>query len=738
MGIKTDTIHLYESILDAVNFPITVTNKDMEWIFINKAVEDFLGVKRENVIGKKCSSWNAHICNTENCGITRLRNGHSDTYFEQFNGKYHVFVSYLYDENGEISGHVEVVKDITEIVNMTEQQAKAETANRAKSDFLARVSHELRTPMNAILGITEMQMQNNTLPQETQEALRKMYDSGYMLLNIINDILDLSKIEAGKLEISPVRYDVASMINDTVHLNVVRYDSKPIKLNIDVNENMPSLLFGDELRIRQILNNLLSNAFKYTDKGQITLSVNIEKTTPLALNAQEQVVLVFSVSDTGQGMTSEQVNRLFDEYIRFNMEANRTTEGTGLGMSITKHIVSMMNGQIFVESEPGKGSVFTVRLPQGYITSNVIGKDLAENLKQFHLGRAMQMKKAPQIKREYMPYGRVLIVDDVESNLYVAKGLLAPYGLSIDTVTSGFSAVDKIKDGAVYDIVFMDHFMPKMDGIEAARIMREMGYTQPIIALTANALSGQAEIFLENGFDGFISKPIDTRQLNIMLNKLIRNKYPKEVIESARRLKENLDYSKTDNVQQSLITPQLKKIFIKDAEKAIAILEKAVKNKFESGDDVQLHVINVHAMKSALANIEETELSDFALKLEQTGRDENIEKMLAETPVFIKELRSVIEKISPKEEDEEDGEQDTNYNWDLLLEKLSVIKTSCESYNKKTAKNTLAELLNEKWPHKTEEMLDTVADHLLHSNFENVVKIAEDYIFAYSAQKTSQ
>jgi FOG: CheY-like receiver len=252
-------------------------------------------------------------------------------------------------------------------------------------------------------------------------------------------------------------------------------------------------------------------------------------------------------------MTNEQMHKLFDEYTRFNLEANRTVEGTGLGMNITRQLVRMMNGEISVESEPGKGSVFTVRLPQKIVGSGVLGKESAEKVKQFNTGRTAQTNNAPQFVREYMPYGRVLIVDDVESNLYVARGLMAPYGLSIEIATSGPETIEKIKGGATYDIIFMDHFMPQMDGMEATKIIRDLGYTHPIIALTANALAGQAEMFLENGFDGFISKPIDIRQLNASLNKFIRDKYPPEVVETARRQAEKINMTKSfsEKVQPS-------------------------------------------------------------------------------------------------------------------------------------------------------------------------------------------
>jgi signal transduction histidine kinase len=289
--------------------------------------------------------------------------------------------------------HIHHSVDVTELITAKEQ---AEQSNRFKSQFLSRMSHEIRTPMNAILGITEIQLQNEILQLGTREALYKIHNSGYLLMNIINDILDLSKIEAGKLELSPVIYDVPSFINDTVYLNVMRHDSKPIQFTLHVDENIPLKLFGDELRIEQILNNLLSNAFKYTDEGEVSLSITAEY---IEQSSEPQVTLVFRIADTGRGLTAEQVDKLFDEYTRFNMEANRTTEGTGLGMSIMKHLVSMMNGEIFVESELGKGSVFTVRLPQGIVGTEVLGKEITENLKQFRTNSSPQINRAPQIIR---------------------------------------------------------------------------------------------------------------------------------------------------------------------------------------------------------------------------------------------------------------------------------------------------------------------------------------------------
>jgi CheY-like chemotaxis protein len=408
-----------------------------------------------------------------------------------------------------------------------------------------------------------------------------------------------------------------------------------------VDEGTPLDVYGDELRIKQILNNLLSNAFKYTEFGEVGLSVAAE----LADKDTDIFTLLFKVSDTGQGMSEEQIDKLFDVYTRFNMQTNRTTMGTGLGMNITKHLVDMMNGEISVESAPGKGTVFTVRLPQKRIGAAVCGAEISNQLQRLRLQRTSKIQKW-QIYREYMPYGSVLIVDDVASNLHVAKGLLLPYGLSIEIAGSGFEAIDKIKSGKVYDIVFMDHMMPKMDGMEATKIIRDMGYVHPIVALTANAVSGQAEIFMANGFDRFISKPIDTRELNAILNDLIRDRQPPEVIEAARRKSEGSAAVPISNVS---ISPEIMEAFLEDAENAISVIEKICQNS-DSITDIQLYTITVHGMKSALSNMGEAELSHFAARLEAAGQEQAEGTILSETPNFLSGLKMVIEKLKPKNE----------------------------------------------------------------------------------------
>jgi len=599
----------------------------------------------------------------------------------------------------------------------------AEQSNRAKGVFLAQMSHEIRTPMNAILGISEIQLQSNKLTPDTEEAFKGIYDSGNLLLNIINDILDFSKIEAGKMEIIPVKYNIPSMLNDTVQLNLLRYESKPLEFKLDLDGNTPLEVYGDELRIKQILNNLLSNAFKYTDKGEITLSVHSEAPVQEQGKDEKTTILVFRVSDTGQGMNEDQVARLFDEYSRFNLETNRTVTGTGLGMNIVKRLVDMMGGGIFVESETGKGTTFTVRLPQVNISPAVCGAELADNLRNFRFHSTPISNKA-QIVREYMPYGNVLIVDDVASNLYVAKGLLTPYGLRIETANNGSEAIEKIQAGNVYDIVFMDHMMPVMDGMEATKIIRSMGYTHPVIALTANAVIGQSDIFLANGFDGFISKPIDSREMNAALNRFIRDKQPREIIEATRQ-----EQRKREAENSGGDAPEIKdmsemgKYFILDAENAIKVMEEACA-KLPDAKAVDAYITAVHGMKNVLANIGEEELSTIALRLERAGKESDLAVITEETPGFTGALLVLIDKYKP--DINEDTVEITDNDMAFLREKLLEIKEACQAFDVTAAEEVLNDLRQKAWPRHVNETLDEISVHLLHGTFKKAAAVAED------------
>jgi signal transduction histidine kinase/CheY-like chemotaxis protein len=626
---------------------------------------------------------------------------------------YHAVCSPMSDEMNSLCGLIIIYYDETEIINAL---TEAVEANKAKSSFLATMSHEIRTPMNAIIGISEIALGHDDWAAETLESFEQIHSSGHSLLAIINDILDLSKIESGKLEIFPDRYDCASLINDSAQLNVTRIGSKPINFILTVSPNIPSEMTGDELRLKQIINNILSNAIKYTDKGDVHFEISCEEIP----TDSSKVNLILKVSDTGQGMNQEQIANLFNAYARFNAAKNRYTEGTGLGMNITQRLVSLMNGTIEVWSEEGSGSTFTVKLPQERYSNVNLGTKVANNLSKFQY-KSIHRFSESKLAYTPMPYGRVLIVDDIESNLYVASGLMKPYGLSIETVTSGQMAINKISGGAKYDIIFMDHMMPVMDGIKTTELIREHGYHEPIVALTANAVAGTADMFLANGFDGYISKPIDIRQLNDALIRYVRDRHPKD-----RAKYENNTLSPSmDNVQNQVQTgftenntqavteldPMLARFFVKDAEKAIEIIETSLQNS-----DLDAYRIQVHAMKSALANIMQKDLSRKAKMLEDAAKTCDLTTITAETEGFLDALKEVTASLRIPEDIAQTEETETVLDPEIKAR----IRTAASEYDITTI---TAELDNIKGA-----LRNKIDDLLLSSEFEAIEELFSDSV----------
>ena len=378
------------------------------------------------------------------------------------------------------------------LISVDAARNKADMESRYKSDFLANMSHEIRTPMNAIIGMTEL-LANEQLSEHQMGFIDDIKVSAHSLLLIINNILDFSKIESGKFTLNPVHYDFHAFIDNIISMFRYVAQKKGLEFKFESVGEIPEYLYGDDLRIRQILTNICGNAIKYTEKGQVKLKISFSDGK-----------LIFEISDTGMGIRKEDMPRLFDAFERMEMEKNRSIAGTGLGLPICKSFVEMMGGCILVDSEHGQGSVFTVVIPA------VLG-DKTKVKSVMNIGKE-QALCAPDVS--------VLVVDDNEFNLRVAEGLLGLFKIKTKTASSGKEAIDLVQKND-FDLVFMDHMMPEMDGVEATGIIRKLGAQYenlPIIALTANAINGAKETFLSSGFNGFISKPISIQELNEVLS----------------------------------------------------------------------------------------------------------------------------------------------------------------------------------------------------------------------------
>ncbi|MCL2008303.1 MAG: ATP-binding protein [Treponema sp.] len=407
-------------------------------------------------------------------------------------------------------------------IELEQRTEEADAASRSKTAFLANMSHEMRTPMNVVVGLTDLMLEEEDPSVNFKANLKKISTAGNTLLGLINDVLDISKIEAGKLELMPVKYEVPSLLNDIIALNLIRIEDKPIKFNLDINENLLCNLYGDDLRVKQIINNLLSNAFKYTQRGFVKLGISIVH------EGGSEVLVSIYISDTGIGIREEDLKKLFADYGQVDTRTNRMIEGTGLGLSITKRLVGMMNGEISAESEHGKGSVFRVTFRQGYLDNTVIGPDVAENLRKIRYSEDKRSDKKKLVRAD-LSHARVLVVDDMQTNLDVASGLLRKYMMQVDCVLSGPEAIERLRQSdPVYNAVFMDHMMPGMDGIETTAAIRSLGTEYaakiPIIALTANAIQGMEELFYSHDFQAFLPKPIDIRLLDSVVKRWIPDK----------------------------------------------------------------------------------------------------------------------------------------------------------------------------------------------------------------------
>ena len=658
-----------------------------------------------------------------------------------------ILVTPMTDEEGKSTGIMVLFNDVTEIKNALKA---ANRANHAKSEFLAKMSHEIRTPMNAIIGMAELALRENKL-DTVREYVYTVKQASANLLSIINDILDFSKIESGKMEIIQKNYSLSSLLNDVISIIRMRAIDSQLQFIVNIDSNLQNALIGDEIRIRQVLINILGNAVKYTKEGFVLFSVSGE------MVCEDSIILKMQVTDSGKGIKSQDIENIFKEYAQFDLEINKGTEGVGLGLAITNGLVKAMSGNINISSEYNKGSTFTVTLPQRirgiqklavvekpdtketlvyehrelyansiayamgnlgvrfYIASDdvelceklsvntfshiFISLALYEKNKTIITKHGMKSKiilltefgeavsdkglttlampvhsvlianvlngasemfsyseNSESVVRFTAPDAKVLVVDDINTNLKVAKGLLLPYKMKTDLCVSGAEAIEAIKSKD-YDVVLMDHMMPEMDGVEVTRLIRAMGDEDeyykhvPIIALTANAVSGMEEMFLENGFDDFLAKPIDTVKLNTILGKWIRKEKQKSISENKDPAADTIITVQIEglNVNKGVqmlggktdLYCQTLDVFQEDG------LEKINEiNEYLKTDNLPLYINCVHALKSALAYIGADELSETAKTLEMAGRSNDLEFINVNNGNFIIKLQKLLDNIS--------------------------------------------------------------------------------------------
>lgn len=526
---------------------------------------------------------------------------------------------------------------------------EAMAANEAKGKFLAHMSHEIRTPINAVLGMDEMILRESREPNVKEYAM-DIYMAGQTLLSLINDILDFSKIESGKMEIVPVEYDVSSLIHDVANMAAQRAREKGLRFEIEADHAIPSLLYGDDVRIRQILTNLLSNAVKYTHEGTVWLRVSSRP-------EGERAVLRFEVEDTGIGIKEADLPKLSAEFERIEEERNRNIEGTGLGMSITIKLLALLDSKLQVESVYGKGSKFYFELEQKLLDAAPIG-DFESRVRQISENYSYGTKFTA-------PDAQVLVVDDNAVNRKVFRNLLKETGIRITDASGGAECLELVQENH-YDLIFLDHMMPEMDGVETLHHIREFSdfpcQGTPIVVLTANAVSGAKEKYLAEGFDNFLSKPIVPEKLEDMIKRMLPEEFIREgAMEGTPQQQEETGISgdvlenlpAVDGLDWQyawLHLPDLElleytvKEFYAQLDSAGENLEETYR-KIEDADQLERYRIQVHAMKSLAATVGILPLSGLAKVLEYAAKDGKIETIRSVTPTFLEEWSSYRQKL---------------------------------------------------------------------------------------------
>ncbi|MCR4818894.1 MAG: response regulator, partial [Fretibacterium sp.] len=614
---------------------------------------------------------------------------------------------------------------------LEEMSVRANAANMAKSIFLSNMSHDIRTPINAVLGMDEMILRE-AREKNILEYAANIRTAGNSLLGLVNDILDFSKIEAGKMDIIPVEYDMASLLNDLANMISLRASEKGLSFTVKADRNLPSTLRGDELRLKQIVTNILTNAVKYTEKGSVMLSAGFE---PDPDPEGRFILLSVSVADTGTGIRPEDMDRLFAPFERIDEGRTHTVEGTGLGMAITTQLLSRMGSRLEVESEYGRGSTFFFRLRQEVVNPEPMG-DFEEAFQR-------SLAERPQYHESFRaPEARVLAVDDMFINLSVFRGLLKQTGVRIDTAQSGQECLARLTE-TDYDLIFLDHHMPGMDGVETFQRMKSLpgnrNLSTPVIMLTANAVSGSREEYSSLGFAGYLAKPIAPAALE----KLLRESLPPEKVqitaceegpEPEAALPAGEEWPPVDGLDWDLAELHLpsRDLLIgalRDFYNTVDPHAERLDSLFREDNEPEYRVL-VHGMKSAAAMVGILPLAGLARVLEYAARDGDWETVTRLHDVFLKEWRGFREKLRavPGVAEEPDRSGASDFDPETVKALVSGVAEAMDNFDTDGADKAVEEIGRFRLPPALAERFEELKAAVLDVDGDSAMRIADEML----------